>query len=155
MACYTCMEAWSMIHRQIMCCSTIGHAIVCWLLLLQIRCTKHGWLTALEVVTKLGDKMVWNSTAQPQGPCHTIVVNKKKLASHKPQWAHNTLCWPISTPYVLCAFVNIQWAMHVGIDAWKAMEVSMQWFLVLCIVATKYLVSYARLYQLLQSNTCS
>ena len=76
MACYTCMEV-----REIMCHSIIGHAIVCWLLLLQIRCTKHGWLTALEVVTKLGDRMVWNSTAQPQGPCHTIVVNKNILCA--------------------------------------------------------------------------
>ena len=46
MACDTCMEV-----REIMCYSIIGHAIVCWLLLLQILYTKHGWPTIVQAST--------------------------------------------------------------------------------------------------------
>ena len=120
MACYTCMDHASQDNWP-------GHPIVCMLgafNLLQIRrthkninssclgaamCrTQEGWCQ--NWVTK------WCEIAPPSHkdfPTPPIVVDKKYMASHKPWWAHNTLCqYPHPMQRCASTFFNIQHAIY-------------------------------------------
>ena len=104
MACYTCMDHASQDNWP-------GHPIVCMLgafNLLQIRrthkninssCLGAAMCRTQEVVSKLGDKMVWNSTAQPQGLSNTTNCRGQKIHGIPQAMMGPQHIVSISTPY--------------------------------------------------------